>query len=235
MGIHAWSENIHHRQEGEVPREWNYLYPFLYWPGDLKSYHDEFLEPIFFNKAHAPELLPACPNIENFQFDRHDIKKGEPPSYDQLRHWNKGVNCEATIKHSWFDRRNSRIDSEVKFGFEINKLKLSEALPQLMDKILVASDKTEEVMLDEFDADKFTSNRAEANSKAQSNHVDTAFKLAGIPNDYRKEESNVKADVVAETEVKTDLQNDIIEYQNKLMDGSLSHRTKNKFRKTDEK
>jgi len=231
MVIQVWSENIHHRQEGEVAREWNYLYPFLYWPGDLKSYHDEFLEPVFFDKVPAQDLLPACPNIENFQFYRDDVKKGAPPSYDQLRHWSKGVNCKAAVKHTWFDRRKSRIDSEVKFGFEINKLKLSQALPKLMDKVLVASDKTEKIMLKEIGEEKFTSTKAESNSKAQSNHVDTAFKLAGIPNDYRKEDSNVKADVVAETEVKTDLQNDIQEYQNQLSDGSLSNRTKKKFRK----
>jgi len=43
----------------------------------------------------------------------------------------------------------------------------------------------------------------------------------------------VDADVTKE--VKTDLQNDITEYQKKLLDGSLAERTKNKFRKKEEK
>ena len=225
MAIESWSEEIHKPQEGEVSREWCYLYPFLYWPGDLKSYHDDFLVPVF-DGTPAIDLLPACPNIENFQFDRHDVSKGEPPSYHQLSHWNKGINCNASVKYTWFDRRSSRIRFEMDDAFEVNKLKLTDALPELMDAVLLAAKKAENIMLKEYASGKYTSNKAEANSKANGNYVDTAYKLAGIPNNYTKEDStqSVSADVTQE--VKSELATDLDKVQEEILSPAFAEVTR---------
>jgi|GEM_PF-2617805 len=237
MAITEWSENIHELQEGEVLREWCYLEPFMWFNGSLRDYSK--LLDYAFKKQYAEDMPKRCRPYEDFlenhpiNFHKDDIKKNKPPSEIQLQHWSNGSNCKATIKHTWAERRISFRKAVAHEATLAAAAEYVDFIPTMIKGVKEGFNNATQIAKTEKMEGKFTSAKAESNSKAKSMEINSFRTLAGFDDAPKKQEVSMDAKVDAEAEVKTDFQRDMDEFQEKILSGKLSERINQKLAKED--
>ena len=215
MVIRTWSYPIHEHQEGEVPRERTYLEQFFIFPGNLREY-SEFIDYVF-KKLHVPncgETVAVYENIlktyynNEFEFDSYDIKKGQAPSYGQLKRWSEGVNCSAEIKYTWRQIRTSFRDEIFQDKKEDVTLIITNALVELTETTLYLNEANKSIVKKERLEGKFTSNKSESANKANKANVETLLSL-------KDGDKTVKADVNVNAEVEAGVETNLNIEENK--------------------
>lgn len=201
MVIKTWSQPIHEHQEGEVGRERTYLEQFFIFPGNLREY-SEYIDYVF-RKLHVPNQSKTSATYENilenyyngyFEFDVYDIKKGQAPSYIQLKKWSEGANCNAEIKYTWREIRTSFRDEIFQDKKEDVNLIITKALVKLTENTLYLNEENKSVVKKEKSEGKFTSGKSESANKANKANVETLLSL-------KDTDKTIKADVNLNAEI----------------------------------
>lgn len=215
MAITEWHEPIHECQEGEVQREWCYLHQYYPFYGNLKQYAD--LLEYAFKKQYAQNMPKPCPIFDNYlekhdiEFFIDDIKKGRPPSHNQLKHWNKGSNVKCNIKHSWNDRRGSKRNEIEKLNDEYTAILYAENMPYILNRILNDFKEIDDVIEDSKLRGFISPHQIEAITKARSHSVDSFRKISN--------KDNKKIDVKGDIKTKSKIENKL--FTDELKDYNL--------------
>ena len=200
MAITQWTEKIHECQKGEVQRERCYLEPFYFFTGDLKQYAE--LLKYAYSKKHTPNQLPTNSQYDLFLdehpicFHPHDIKKGCPPSHDQLKNWSRGQNIDCDVKYSWDNRRSSKRNEVSRLAEENLAARLVDDLPYFYHSIKEDVKMVDESVQNSRIMGNLTPHQAESATKAKHHIIDGILKLTGKDKDYK-----VKADVDSNSKV----------------------------------
>ncbi len=199
MAIKKWTEPIHQCQEGEVQREWCYLHQYYPFYGNLKDYAD--LLDYAFKKQYATNLPKPCPIFDEY-LDKHpiaffidDIKKGKPPSHQQLIHWNKGSNVKCDEKHSWNARRGSKRNEIDKLTDEYVAIVYSENIPYILNAIISDFKEIDKVIEQTKKTGFISPRQIESIAKARANSVDSFRKTSNKDNKKIDVKGDINADV----------------------------------------
>lgn len=198
MAITEWHTPIHEIQKGEVQRERCYLEPYYHFNGELKEYSE--LLQYAYNKKYAPDMPQTCPENDEFLekhpicFHPHDIKKGQAPSHDQLKHWSKGKNITCDKKYSWNDRRSSKRNEISRLADENLAAQITEDLPYFYTSVKKDMGMVDESVNNSKDMGTLTPHQAESATKAKHHIVDSILKLTGKDKDFK-----LKADIESDT------------------------------------
>jgi hypothetical protein len=204
MAITEWHEPIHECQKGEVQRERCYLEPYFFFNGNLKDYAE--LLQYAFDKLHAKTLPETRQDFEEYLskhpicFYPDDVRKGKPPSLNQLQHWSKGQNTSCDEKHNWDARRSSKRNEVNRLAEENLAAQLTEDLPYFYECVKRGFKEVDESVKNSKMMGNFTPHQAESATKGRNHAVNSLLQLTGKDKNY-----NVKADVDSNTKV---------EYQN---------------------
>lgn len=210
MVIKTWSHPIHEHQEGEVSRERTYLEQFFIFPGNLREY-SEFIDYVF-KKLHWPNSGQTVTGYENilnnyynncFEFDSYDIKKGQAPSYFQLKRWSEGVNCNAESKYTWKEIRTSFRNELFEDRMEDVSLVVSDALVEVANDTVFLIRENKKVVKKEIANGTYTPSKSEAASKSQKNNTDVLLQISG------KDNKTVNADVKLNAEVEAGVETNL--------------------------
>ena len=205
MAITEWHEPIHECQKGEVHREWCYLEPYYFFNGNLKDYAK--LLQYAYAKKYTPDKLHINSQHEEFLdkhpicFHPHDIKKGEPPSHDQLKNWSKGQNISCDEKHNWDERRSSKRNEISRLQSENMAAQFAEDMPYFYECVKKGFKEVDESVENSKMMGNFTPHQAESATKGRNHAVTSLLQLTGKDKDY-----NVKTDVNADIQAKTEIE-----------------------------
>ena len=200
MAITEWHEPIHECQKGEVQRERCYLEPYFFFNGELKDYSQ--LLQYAYDKKYRPNTHSTHTQYDEFLekhpicFHPYDIKNEKPPSYNQLKEWNRGQNTTCDEKHNWNERRSSKRNEVNRLAEENLAAQLTEDLPYFYECVKRGFKEVDESVENAKMMGKFTPHQAESATKGRNNAVNSLLQLTGKDKNY-----NVKADVDAETKV----------------------------------
>lgn len=209
MVIKTWSQPIHEVQEGEVDRERTYLEQYFIFPGNLSEYI-EFIDYVFKKLAslNSNDTVRKYEEIlhnvykDNFYFDYHDIKNGQPPS-DIIYKWSSGRNCQADEKYTWKERRTSFRSELFKDKMEDISLVVSDALVEVANDTVFLIRENKKVVKKEIANGTYTPNKSEAASKSQKNNTDVLLQISG------KDSKTVNADVKLNAEVEAGVETNL--------------------------
>lgn len=204
MAITEWHTPIHECQKGEVQRERCYLEPYYHFNGELKEYSE--LLKYAYNKKYAPDMHSTCTENDEFLekhpicFHPHDIKKGQAPSHDQLKHWSNGKNVTCEEKYSWNERRSSKRNEISRIAEENLAAQMTEDLPYFYECVKKGFQEVDESITNSKMMGNFTPHQAESATKGRNHAVNSLLQLTGKDKDY-KVKADVNADVNTETTV----------------------------------
>lgn len=205
MAITEWHEPIHECQKGEVQRERCYLEPYFFFNGNLKDYAE--LLQYAYAKKYTPDQLQINSQHEEFLdkhpicFHPHDIKKGEPPSHDQLKNWSKGQNISCDEKHNWDERRSSKRNEISRLQSENMAAQFAEDMPYFYECVKKGFKEVDESVENSKMMGNFTPHQAESATKGRNHAVTSLLQLTGKDKEY-----NVKTDVNADIQAKTEIE-----------------------------
>ena len=194
MAITEWHEPIHECQKGEVQRERCYLEPYYFFNGELKDYSE--LLQYAFDKKYQPNSHSTHTIYDEFLekhpicFHPYDIKNKKPPTYNQLKEWNRGQNTNCDEKHNWNERRSSKRNEVNRLAEENLAAQMTEDLPYFYECVKKGFNEVDEAVDNSKMMGNFTPHQAESATKGRNHAVNSLLQLLGKDKNY-----NVKADV----------------------------------------